>query len=135
MGDFVMTLNLWKNFTKKAKSTAQPSGQPDYSLTVYLKEDTTLDAPVFLCDSVDLACNYAAFQSRYYFVRDIRMGITGQYELICETDYLATHKSAIGNSTFFVERSSYTYEVNISDPAVSQKQTYEILSQFADPQL
>ena len=123
-----MSLNLllWKNFTKKSRSTARPSGAADYNLNVHLKEETSLDKPTFLLDSVDDSCNYAAFNNRYYFIEDIVKGITGQYEVRCVTDYAATHRTAIGNSTFFVERSSAAYNVNINDNFVSQKQTYQI---------
>lgn len=122
-----MNLKLWKNFTKKSKSTLRPTAAADYDLTVYLKEDTTLDKPTFLLDSVDLSCNYAQFSGRYYFIQDIRMGITHQYEVECITDYAATYKNIMGQSTFFIERSSHTYDVNITDNYISQKQTYAIL--------
>jgi hypothetical protein len=120
-----MNLKLWKNFTKKSKSTLRPTAAADYDLTVYLKEDTTLDKPTFLLDSVDLSCNYAQFSGRYYFIQDIRMGITHQYELECITDYAATYKNIIGQANLFVERSSHTYDVDINDNFLSQKQTFQ----------
>ena len=124
-----MNLKLWKNFTKKSKSTLRPTAAADYDLTVYLKEDTTLDKPTFLLDSVDLSCNYAQFSGRYYFIQDIRMGITHQYEVECITDYAATYKNIIGQANLFVERASHTYDVNITDNYISQKQTYAISQQ------
>ena len=120
-----MNLKLWKNFTKKSKSTLRPTAAADYDLTVYLKEDTTLDKPTFLLDSVDLSCTYALFSGRYYFIEDIRMGITHQYEVICITDYGATYKNVMGQQTFFIERASAAYDVLINDDLVSQKQTYQ----------
>lgn len=121
-----MNLKLWKSFTKKSKSTLRPTAAADYDLTVYLKEDTTLDKPTFLLDSVDLSCNYAQFSGRYYFIQDIRMGITHQYEVECITDYGATYKNIIGQANLFIERASHTYDVNITDNYISQKQTYAI---------
>lgn len=124
-----MNLKLWKSFTKKSKSTLRPTAAADYDLTVYLKEDTTLDKPTFLLDTVDLSCNYAQFSGRYYFIQDIRMGITHQYEVECITDYGATYKNIIGQGTFFIERASHSYDVNITDDYISQKQTYAISQQ------
>lgn len=121
-----LELKLWDNFSKREKSTAQPTGTPVATANVYLKEETSLDKPVFLLEGHGLSARYAKFQNRYYFIRDIRRNITNQYEIECETDYGATYKTEIGNSTFFIERASHTYDVNITDPYISQKQNYDI---------
>lgn len=116
-----MELKLWKNVSKKRNSTYVVSNQPDYTLDVVLKDDTSVDTPTFLLDSVDVSVNYALWQGRYYFVDDIRRGITGQYELECATDYLATFKAYIGNYTAFVERASSNYDTYLPDNALSSK--------------
>ena len=121
-----MKLYLWKNITKKKNSTFVPNTTPDYDLEVDLNEDTSVDTPTFLLDNVDLSCNYAQWEGRYYFVDNIRRGITGQYELECSTDYLATYRSEIGNYTAFVERAASSYDVQINDDSLSQRQTYTI---------
>ena len=94
-----LELKLWDNFSKRKKSTAQPTGTPVATVDVYLKEETSLDKPVFLLEGHGLTARYAKFQDRYYFIRDIRRNITNQYEIECDTDYGATYKSEIGNST------------------------------------
>lgn len=121
-----LQLQLWNNFSKRERSTAQPATNPDAIISVEMKEDTSLVQPDFLLDGEGLSARYAKFQNRFYFINDIKRGITGQYEISCNTDYGATYKTEIGNSTFFVERASHTYDVNITDPYISQKQNYAI---------
>jgi len=120
-----MLLELWSNFTKKEKSTLQPSTAADASFDVYLKEGTTVDKPSFLLDLASTNYNYARWEGRYYFVTNIKRDITGQYEIQCETDHGATFKGTIGSSILFVERASNIYDVNINDDFLSQKQTYQ----------
>lgn len=121
-----MELRLWKNVNKKRNSTLVINREPDATFDVVLKDDTSVDTPTFLLDNVDLSVNYAWWEGRFYFVEDIRRGITHQYELECTTDYLATFKSYIGNYTAFVERAASNYDVYINDSAVSQRQNYLI---------
>ena len=121
-----LQLQLWNNFSKRERSTAQPATNPDATISVEMKEDTSLVQPDFLLDGEGLSARYAKFQNRFYFINDIKRGITRQYEISCNTDYGATYKTEIGNSTFFVERASHTYDVNITDPYISQKQNYAI---------
>ena len=113
------TLDLWKGITKKINSTYQPSSSPDYSISVHLKEDTSIETPTFLLDLDDWEVNYARFQGHYYFIDDIRRNITGQMEIECTQDVLATYKTEIGNYTAFVERSAHTYDPLLVDPAIS----------------
>lgn len=116
-----MELRLWKNVNKKRNSTLVINRDPDATMDVVLKEDTSVDTPTFLLDSVDLSVNYAWWEGRFYFVDDIRRGVTHQYELECTTDYLATFKSYIGNYTAFVERATSNYDTYIPDAALSSK--------------
>lgn len=125
MGVSIMILQLWRNFTKKSKSTARPITAPDATFDVYLKEDTSFESPTFLLDDVSTNYNYACWDGRYYFISGIDRGITGQYEIKCETDFGATFRDIIGNAILFVERSSHTYDININDSYLSQKQTYQ----------
>lgn len=114
-----MELRLWKNVNKKRNSTLVINRTPDATMDVVLKDDTSVDTPTFLLDNVDLSVNYAWWEGRFYFVDDIRRGITHQYELECTTDYLATFKSYIGDYTAFVERSARTYDPLVVDEAIS----------------
>lgn len=114
-------LKIWKGINKKINSTYRVSSTPDYDIEVVLKEDTSLETPTFLLDLDDWEINYCYFQGHYYFIDDIRRNITGQLEIECTQDVLATYKDAIGNYTAFVERSSYSYDTMISDPALSSR--------------
>lgn len=112
-------LKLWKGISKKINSTYQVTTQPDYTLNVVLKEDTSLETPTFLLDLDDWEVNYCQFQGHYYFIDDIRRNITGQMEIECTQDILATYKTEIGNYTAFVERSAHTFDPLVVDDAIS----------------
>ena len=118
-----MTLKTW-SFSKKKNSTAQPSGSSD-SYTVRLKEDTSIEKPVFIIGTgIDADINYCQFAGKYYFIDDIEVLTNDQVALHCSLDVLATHKSAIGSYTCFVDRCSNAsyYNPMIRDFAVSASQ-------------
>lgn len=113
-----MTIDYWTNFSKRKNSTKQPSSGT--SLTVTLKEGTSIEKPVFLIsgDHFDI-CYVKAFTNHYYFVDDIKSVRNGLTEVSCSMDPMATFKSTIGSYEAFVERSSYDYNQWIPDPACS----------------
>ena len=117
-----MTLKTWSNFSKKINSTAQPTGASrDY--TVYLKENTSIEKPVFILGTgIDSGINYCQCFGNYYFVDDIVMISADQVEVHCILDVLATHKTAIGNYTAFVERAAASHDPWLIDSAVSANQ-------------
>lgn len=114
-------LKIWKGFDKKINSTKRPSTNPDYTLQVVLKEDTSLETPTFVLDLDDWEINYCQFRGHYYFIDDIRRNITGLIEVECTQDILATYKDEIGNYTAFVERAASTYDTYLPDMALSTK--------------
>lgn len=122
-----LTLYTWKNFSKKKNSTKQPTSTA-YTYAVNLKDGTTVDTPTFLLsgDSTVLNINYCRLNDRYYYVDNITREFTGQYELECTTDYLATYKTNIGSYTAFVERASAEYDNYINDECISMSQNYDI---------
>jgi len=126
-----MTLKTW-SFSKKKNSTAQPSGSSrDY--TVYMKENTSIERPVFIIGSgIDAGINYCQFSGNYYFIDDIEMLSKDQVALHCSIDVLATHKASIGAYTGFVERCSNASYIDtmIYDPAISQSQ--QIISESSE---
>lgn len=117
-----MTLKTWANFSKKINSTLQPTGQSrDY--TVYLKENTSLEKPVFILGTgIDAGINYCQCFGNYYFVDDIVMISADQVEVHCTLDVLATHKTAIGAYTCHIRRSASAHDPYLIDEMVSQEQ-------------
>ena len=117
-----MTLKTWSNFSKKINSTLQPTGQSrDY--TVYLKENTSIEKPVFILGTgIDAGINYCQCFGNYYFVDDIVMISADQVEVHCTLDVLATHKTAIGAYSAFIERSASAHDQFIIDQAISARQ-------------
>jgi len=117
-----MTLKTWSNFSKKINSTLQPTGQSrDY--TVYLKENTSIEKPVFILGTgIDAGINYCQCFGNYYFVDDIVMISADQVEVHCTLDVLATHKTAIEGYSAYIERSASAFNNMLSDPLVGGSQ-------------
>ena len=117
-----MEIKLYQNFSKRADSTAQPSGTPT-TKTVQLKQETSIESPVFILSGFDVTCNYVYVPTwnRYYFVSDWKKGNNDLYAIECTLDHLATYKTEIGNYTAFVERTSDSskYDTSIYDGAIS----------------
>ena len=121
-------VNFW-TFSKKERSTAQPTGQGTvYSCTA--NEPLDLLAPVI---SLKIALNTAnpptvynyariANFGRYYWVTgwEIRDGL---WRASLRVDVLASHKTAIGNNSCYVYRSSHEQNNYVTDsryPMTSQ---------------
>lgn len=119
-------VNFW-TFSKKEKSTAQPTGQGTvYSCTA--NEPLDLLAPVI---SLKLALNTAspptvynyariANFNRYYWVTgwEIRDGL---WRASLRVDVLASWKTEIGSNSLYVYRSSHDYDLRIPDTSYPQR--------------
>jgi len=116
-----MTLKTW-SFAKKKNSTAQPTGSGrDYS--VYMKENTSIENPVFILGTgIDADINMCQWAGRYYFIDDSELLSKDQIALHCSTDVLATHKTAIGNYTAFIKRAASLHDPYLLDSALSVQQ-------------
>lgn len=116
-----MLLKTW-NFSKRINSTKQPTGASrDY--TVYLKENTSIERPVFILGTgIDAGISYCQAMGNYYFIDDIVHITAEQVELHCSLDVLATHKTEIGAYTCYVERAASSYNNMIRDTMISASQ-------------
>lgn len=117
-----MELVLYQNFSKRINSTKRPSGGvTDY---VNLKNNTSINSPVFEIQNVDTSVNYCFCPNfgRYYFITDIVITNAKIYELHCTTDVLATYNDSIGAYSAYIERSASKYNVMFNDPLVSVRQ-------------
>lgn len=117
-----MNIILFTDFTKKRNSTKQPDDSTGTTVDVYLKEDTSINAPIFILDDTTVSYSYVKAFGKYFFVDDIQRISKNQIQISCEIDVLATYKTTIGNYTAFVERSSSSYDVNVIDSAISAQQ-------------
>ena len=101
-----MKIKYWSGFSKRKNSTKQPTSGTE--VTVYLKDDTSILNPTFDCTGVPATVNYIYCQDfgRYYFVDDVTRAGKDRLLVKCVSDPMATAKSTIGSSQFFVERSS-----------------------------
>ena len=117
-----MTIKFWNySFTKKENSTKLPTGDATLTLTGYLKEPCSIENPVFTIerlsnDAVPSGYHYAYISefSRYYFVVDWSWA-NGVWEAHLKVDALGSWKTMIGNTSAYIERSSYEYDGSITD--------------------
>lgn len=123
-----MDIQLYKNFTKRKNSTKQPTGTYE-TKSVSLKQNTSIQNPVFLLTGFDNTYNYIYVPSwgRYYFIDDVVLGNTNLFEVHCSCDYLATFKSGISIYNCFVSRCSDSryYNTDILDTALSVEDVVE----------
>lgn len=91
------------NFSKRQDSTAIPADSAGIAVSVTLKNETSLNQPVFLLSGARPNFTYAKFDGAYYFIDDIRSVRNGLYELVCSLDVLGTYRSQIQATTAFVE--------------------------------
>lgn len=123
-----MILNVFTDFIKRRNSTKQPTGTgTEYS--VYLKEDCSVENPVFLIDGINLNANYCLWNDHYYFIDDIIVTTNNIYELHCSMDVLATFKSEISEYSGYIERASDEYDPYIYDGFICAKKETGDISQ------
>ena len=115
-----MNIKYWTNFSKRKNSTKQPTGGT--TKAVVLKEETSLDNPVFIVDEPTPAWTYVQAFGDYYFVTDIVNLDAHRAEVHCTEDVLATFKSDINGYSCFVERSQSEYDEFLIDPLLSARQ-------------
>lgn len=96
-----MQLNLF-SFPKRQNSTAVPT-TGGTAVDVVLKNETSMNNPVFLLSGARPDANYCQFEDAYYFIDDVRSLRTNLWEIICTLDVLGTYRTEIGNTTAFVE--------------------------------
>lgn len=117
-----MIINTWNNFTKRKNSTKRPEESQATARTVRLKENTSIENPIFILTGNNYDLNYIQAFNHYYFVTDIISINNAQCEVHCEQDLLATYKEAIQNTTAFVAYDT-TANTEIPDNRIPTKST------------
>lgn len=108
-----MQIKVWSGFTKRKNSTKQPTGGT--SVTCLLKEECSILAPRFILNTLDFSINYVQAFGNYYYA-DVTNLDGNRSEITCTIDYLATFKSYISSYTGYVEYTSSSSDVTITDP-------------------
>ena len=91
------------------------------TLTVTIKEDTSLLNPVFIVSgdaSTFAGCNYVTTTNlggRAYFVKDIRTLSNGMTELHCHCDVLSSWKDTLLALPAIVERQEFDFNLYLDD--------------------
>ena len=115
-----MNIKVWSDFTKRKNSTKQPTGGTQK--TVVIKEECSLENPVFILNEPVASYTYVEAFGEYFFVTDV-VNLDGhRSEVHCTLDPCATHKSGIIGYTAFVERAASSYDPYINDPLLTAQQ-------------
>lgn len=115
------TAYAWSGFSKRKNSTKQP-GTAGTTITLNLKDDTSMVQPTFVLAGNNFVYNYIQFAGRYYYVDDVVSLHNGLCEVQCNIDVLATYKSAIQAASAYVLY--YTHNnTEITDHRLSAKTT------------
>ena len=129
-----MLIRLY-TFTKRHNSTARPDeSAPYHELDVYMKRNTSINAPIFLLDfeGVIPDYNYLYIPSLrlYYYIDDIVLGNNDVMEFVCKIDALATARPYIKTTTAFVKYSSSNYDPYINDERIQPTSDIETLVKY-----
>lgn len=116
-----MNIKVWSDFSKRINSTKRPSGDGT-SITVRLKENTSMVAPVFILTGNDFHFNYVQAFGRFYFVSNVQSVVNDMSQIECAIDVLATYKEEIGSYVAYVERSASNYDTAVIDSLISAQQ-------------
>ena len=113
------------SYQKKKNSTATPALNTGTQFTVRLKEETSLLEPALIFNPASSGMpdpftptyfTYCYIQNfeRYYFITDWQY-LNATWICYLAEDVLASFKNTIGTESFYVERSSYSYNGHLVD--------------------
>lgn len=92
----------FSNFAKRKNSTSRPASMAA-TFSVTLKDNCSLDNPVFKLTAASFDYNYCKWNDRYYFVVDIVSERNNGWTVTCELDLMATYRAEIFATTAYVE--------------------------------
>ena len=120
-----MIIKLY-NFTKRINSTLQPNSD-GLSVSVNLKNDTSIYTPIFLLSIQDIETyNYLKWNDRYYYIDDIVSIANNLWEISLDCDVLYTYKDKIIENDAFIDRQENLYNDEIIDEIRVYEQGYEL---------
>lgn len=107
-----VSVRFWSSFSKRKNSTKQPSASPTRTHDCYLKEDCSIEDPIF-CLKIDSGVDPSSYTycqafGNYYYITT-REYSPPHWNLYCNLDAMATFKSVIGASSLYVLRSYSGY--------------------------
>lgn len=124
-----LSLTLF-SFSKRQNSTAVPATSGTV-VEVTLKNETSLNNPIFLLSGQRPDATYALFDGAYYFIDDIRSVRNNLYEIVCSIDPLGTYRTEIGNTSAFVEYATQG-DPNIMDSRIIAESPASAIGATAD---
>lgn len=124
-----MEIELWGiDFNKRKNSTKIPQ-TTGVKKQVTLKNGCSVISPSFFVTGV-VGYSYLKAWNNYYWITNIAYDINGAEYIDCRIDVLASWRSVITGSTFFVERcaDSRYYNTDLFDEALSIEDGLEVSS-------
>lgn len=121
-----LTIKIGKT-NKRINSTSQSFSSSNTFNNVYLKEDCSIDNPVFIIQGTPEKYNYCEWSGRYYWIDETIITDWKHYEVHCHLDPLATYKSSImGSSVYAVYANSSNWNELVDDTRIQpEKLLYE----------
>lgn len=124
-----MQIELWGiEFNKRKNSTKIPTTQGVIKEVVLKEHCTTMSPSFFVTGAVGYS--YLKAWDNYYWITNIGFDINGHEYIDCQIDVLASWRSVIQSSTFYIERCADDryYNTDIYDSAISVEDGSEVSS-------
>lgn len=121
-----MVIKYWTDFSKREDETLLPTGTGT-PITVTLKEPCSILRPSFILSSNISGLNYIRVDNwgRYYFVTEKTYISNDTYRIDCVYDPLASYKTQIGSYTGYIEYTSSSSDITITDPRNVPSNTFD----------
>ena len=107
-------------FSKRLRSTKRPNSNGFTTVNVALKEDCSLETPIFIVNSFNHSWNYVLFEGTYYYIRDVIVTSNNHCEIYCSKDVGATYKNEIAATGCYVAYYSGSNAYEIADTRLTQ---------------
>lgn len=125
-----MQIELWGTEFRKRKNSTKIPTTPGVTKEVALKDHCTTMSPSFFVTGA-VGYGYLKAWNNYYWITNIGFDINGHEYIDCQIDVLASWRTFIQSSIFYVERCSDVryYNPDIKDTALSVEDLVEHHSQ------
>lgn len=114
------------SFSKRNNSLSVPTTLGE-TMPVNLKDNCSMENPVFIVSRETFDFNYCKFQNKYFWIEDTTSVRKNLWQISCNMDVLATYRAQILNTYAFVEYDTSDNKY-IADTRIPSKYNPTILS-------
>lgn len=132
-------VKFYKNTAERIRVDKSAYLKAPTTRTGTLRDESSITHPVILVESPTLIthnyCYISAFDSRYYFINDIKVVSNKLYEISLEVDVLMSWKNGLLNTEAFIDRNENNYDNMIIDNKLPIKVGQDIDVDFVPNEL